>query len=60
MLTVGVVVVMSDFIEDGGVKAYTAMYLEILDVYAPSFEVALEWLRDEKSGILFHCTGTYS
>ncbi|KAJ4365172.1 hypothetical protein N0V83_008790 [Neocucurbitaria cava] len=47
---------MSDFLEEGGVKAYTAMYLEILDVYAPSFKIALEWLRDEKTGILFHCT----
>ncbi|CAO2658668.1 Nn.00g063910.m01.CDS01 [Neocucurbitaria sp. VM-36] len=48
--------VMSDFIEEGGVKAYTAMYLEVLEVYAPSFKRALEWLRDERSGILFHCT----
>ncbi|KAL5365831.1 protein-tyrosine phosphatase-like protein [Aspergillus floccosus] len=45
--------------EKGGERGYTKMYLEILDVYAPSYRYALEHIRDEvdsNSSILFHCS----
>ncbi|KAI9932439.1 hypothetical protein ASPWEDRAFT_22222 [Aspergillus wentii DTO 134E9] len=44
--------------ENGGEIGYTQMYLEILDLYAESFRVVLEYLRDEATqgrGVLFHC-----
>ncbi|GES56964.1 tyrosine phosphatase [Aspergillus terreus] len=51
---------LKDFVgEKGGERGYTKMYLEILDVYAPSYRYALEHIRDEadsNSGILFHCS----
>ncbi|OAL48638.1 hypothetical protein IQ07DRAFT_82691 [Pyrenochaeta sp. DS3sAY3a] len=47
---------MADFVADGGATAYAAMYIEILDLYAPSFRAAITWLRDERSPLLFHCT----
>jgi hypothetical protein len=49
---------MHAFIENGGTSAYTAMYLEILDIHAPSIKAVLEWLKDGKGAMLFHCTGT--
>lgn len=47
---------MTDFIPNAGADGYAAMYMEILEIYAPSFKRALEWLRDEQTPMLFHCT----
>ena len=47
---------MSKFQENGGVNAYTAMYLEILEIYAPSFLTALKCIHDARGPVLFHCT----
>lgn len=47
---------MADFTDNGGIKAYTAMYLEILTLYVPAFSAALKHLANEKTAILFHCT----
>ncbi|KAH7401610.1 protein-tyrosine phosphatase-like protein [Pyrenochaeta sp. MPI-SDFR-AT-0127] len=47
---------MADFTVDGGVKAYTAMYLEILSIYTPAFKAALRHLVNNQTPFLFHCT----
>jgi len=45
------------FVEERGVRAYTEMYLEILEIYAPSVLAAMEGIREGKGPVLFHCTG---
>jgi hypothetical protein len=49
---------MSDFVEDGGRKAWVAAYMEILGTYAPAFRAALQYLLTSPypSPMLFHCT----
>lgn len=44
----------------GGDPGYVSLYLDILDIYAPSFRHVLQYLKDEATkdkAILFHCTG---
>lgn len=48
----------SEFNEERDVIGNTEMYIHILDSHAPSFPAALEWLRDTRVPVLFHCTGT--
>jgi len=47
---------LDDFVDDGGKKGYQKMYAEIMDIHRPSIRAALEHLRDEKGGVLFHCS----
>lgn len=49
---------LSEFVEEGGKKGYVKMYEEVLEIHQPSIRAALEWVRDEGSPLLFHCTGT--
>jgi hypothetical protein len=48
---------MDRFVENGGVNGYVEMYGEVLEIYGPSIRAALEWVRDEGTPVLFHCTG---
>ncbi|KAF9894210.1 hypothetical protein FE257_007712 [Aspergillus nanangensis] len=48
--------------ENGGEVGYRQIYLDMLDVYAPSYQYVLEYLRDEAGdgkGVLFHCSGKW-
>ncbi|KAF2004957.1 hypothetical protein P154DRAFT_23228 [Amniculicola lignicola CBS 123094] len=47
---------MGQFVEDGGRTAYVKMYEEVLEIYGESFRKGLEWVRDRKGPVLFHCT----
>ncbi|KAF2740620.1 hypothetical protein EJ04DRAFT_558613 [Polyplosphaeria fusca] len=47
---------MNAFLENGGIRGYVNMYEEILDIHTPSIQKALEWIRDEGTPLLFHCT----
>lgn len=51
---------MNDFIEEGGKKGYVKMYEEVIEIYRPSIKACLEWIRDEGTPILFHCTGMHA
>lgn len=46
-----------EFVANAGKDGYVKMYEEVLEIHGPNIRAALEWLRDEKSPILFHCTG---
>ena len=46
------------FVEEGGKMGYVEIYEEVLEIHKPSIQAALEWVRDEGTPILFHCTGT--
>ncbi|KAF2184319.1 hypothetical protein K469DRAFT_666745 [Zopfia rhizophila CBS 207.26] len=47
---------LEEFIVNGGKDGYVKMYGEILEIHKPSIRAALEWLRDEGTPLLFHCT----
>ncbi|KAF2117525.1 protein-tyrosine phosphatase-like protein [Lophiotrema nucula] len=47
---------MSTFIESGGKKGFVSIYGDVLEVHQPSIRYALEWIRDEGTPLLFHCT----
>lgn len=47
---------LNDFLVDAGKTAYVKMYEDVLDIHKPSITAALEWVRDEGSPMLFHCT----
>ncbi len=51
---------MQDFVDEGGRKGYTEMYLEILEIYQGSFKQVLMGMRVKKGPVLFHCTGMYA
>jgi hypothetical protein len=50
---------MHEFVANGGMDGYVKMYEEVLEIHGPNIRAALEWLRDEKSPMLFHCTGAF-
>ncbi|GKT63250.1 tyrosine phosphatase [Colletotrichum tofieldiae] len=46
----------NDFVSGGGEEGYCKMYMEIMEVYAPTFRAVLEHVRDRPSEpFLFHC-----
>lgn len=51
---------LAKFVEDGGKKGYVGMCEEVLEIHKPSVKAALEWIRDEKGPLLFHCTGMFA
>lgn len=48
---------MERFVEDSGRTGYVEIYGEVLEIHKPSIQAALEWIRDEGTPMLFHCTG---
>jgi hypothetical protein len=45
------------FAQGDGSEAWKETYLEILELYAPTFQAVLEHTRDSCEPFLFHCTG---
>lgn len=41
----------------GAKEGYTRMYEEVLEIHKGSFGRALEWVRDGRGAVLFHCSG---
>lgn len=41
----------------GAKEGYKRMYEEVLEIHKGSFGRALEWVRDGRGAVLFHCSG---
>lgn len=51
---------LNKFIAGKGESAYEEMYLEVIDVYQPSWRLVLEHVRDRpEEAFLVHCTGKF-
>lgn len=51
---------LNKFIAGKGEAAYEEMYLEVIDVYQPSWRLVLEHVRDRpEEAFLVHCTGKF-
>lgn len=46
----------NDFVSGGGEEGYCKMYMDIMEIYAPTLKIVLEHVRDRpQEPFLFHC-----
>jgi len=46
----------ADFVANGGIDGYIAMYGNVLKTHRNAYKAVFERLRDGEGGVLFHCT----